>query len=73
MSILDHIKFNSEDPDNESLEDKIMAIKEILNDPPDGLWNYDMLESICIFWDDHKALTDKQQKQIEDAYEKWCI
>lgn len=69
---LENVKFNSENPDSESLEDKIKAIKQVLNDPPDGLWNYDLLEFICIYWEENKVLTSKQKAIIDEAWEKWC-
>lgn len=69
---LDNLKLNDIDPEAETLADKIKAIKELLDEPPDGLWNYDLLESICIWFDENKWITEKQKEIIEEAWEKWC-
>ena len=62
---------NSEIPDE--LAKKIKAVKQVLEDPPDSLWNYDMIESIVIQYEENGGiLSDKQIEQIEKCYAIYC-
>lgn len=51
----------------------IKAIKEVLDDPPDSLWNYDTVESIVIQYEENGVLTEKQIEIIEKVHFDHCL
>ena len=73
MSLDGLLNASFQEPDDEEFTDKIKALKEILEDPPESLWNYEMIESIIIQYEQQNGFISKLQKEyIEEAYEQCC-
>jgi len=60
-----------DDPEEEELAGKIKFLKELLNDPPRSMWDYEMLESIIIQYEETGVISKKQIERIEDAYDRY--
>jgi len=54
---------------------QINNLKELLDDPPRGMsnWDYEFIENVAISYESLKTLSKKQIENIERLWERHCV